>query len=97
MKDTHYYVYIMANRRRGTLYTGSTSDLLRRVYEHKNDFADGFTKKYGVHLLVYYEDAGTSAAALTRERQIKAWKRDWKIRLIEEHNPDWKDLYSGLA
>ena len=89
-------VYIMANKRNGTLYTGVTIDLPGRVWQHKNSVVDGFTKKYNVHLLVYYEVHGDKEAALLRERQIKKWDRQWKIELIEEQNPDWRDLYEDI-
>jgi putative endonuclease len=95
MKET-FYGYILASQRRGTLYIGVTSDLIKRVYEHKSGLVDGFTKQYGVHRLVYYEVAEDAEAALTRERQIKKWNRAWKLRLIEEHNPEWEDLYNSL-
>lgn len=89
-------VYILASQRNGTLYTGVTSDLVKRVWEHKNDLADGFTKKYGVHMLVYFELHGDMMAAITREKQVKKWNRKWKLRLIEEKNPQWKDLYETI-
>ncbi len=95
MKET-FYVYILASQRRGTLYIGVTSNLIKRVYEHKNDLVDGFTKKYKVHRLVYYEVTGDVETALSRERQMKKWNRVWKIRLIEENNPEWADLYDSL-
>ena len=82
------YVYILASRRNGTLYVGVTSDLIQRVWQHKNDLAEGFTKRYGVHRLVWYEECGTMEAAISREKAIKEWKRAWKIRLIEDHNAD---------
>ncbi|MDE3037198.1 MAG: GIY-YIG nuclease family protein [Pseudomonadota bacterium] len=91
-----YYVYILANIRNGTLYIGVTNDLIRRVCEHKNDLADGFTKKYGVHMLVWYEATENIEAAITREKQIKKWNRKWKLELIEKMNPDWKDLYEEI-
>jgi putative endonuclease len=91
-----YYVYILASRRNGTLYVGVTNDLLRRVYEHKSDLVDGFTKRYGVHLLVYHENTGDVASAIQREKQIKKWNRAWKIKMIERMNPDWKDLYNEI-
>jgi putative endonuclease len=91
-----HYVYILASRRNGTLYVGVTSDLLRRVDEHKNDFAAGFTKRYGVHTLVYFEVCGDREGAIQREKQIKEWKRRWKIELIEKVNPEWKDLYEQI-
>ena len=92
-----YYVYILASQRNGTLYVGMTRDLVRRVWEHKNDLVEAFTKKYGVHCLVWYEAAETPAAAIVREKQLKKWKRPWKLQLIEEENPTWSDLYDGLA
>jgi len=91
-----YYVYILASRRTGTLYVGVTNDLVRRVYEHKSDLVDGFTKRYGVHLLVYHENAGDVASAIQREKQIKKWNRAWKIKMIERMNPGWKDLYNEI-
>ena len=94
---SQYYVYILASRRNGTLYVGTTNDLIRRVWEHKNDLVEGFTKEYGVHCLVWYEAAETPTAAIVREKQLKKWKRAWKLQLIEEENPTWSDLYDGLA
>jgi len=93
----NYYVYILCNRRNGTLYTGVTSDLPKRIYEHKNDMADSFTKRYGVHCLVWYETHETAESAIMREKQIKKWKRQWKLQLIEKSNPHWSDLYEGLC
>jgi len=90
------YVYILASKKNGTLYTGVTSDLVKRVHEHKNDVIDGFTKKYQVHNLVYYEPHDDMSAAITREKQIKVWQRQWKINLIEKDNSEWKDLYEEL-
>ncbi len=90
------YVYIMASKKVGTLYVGVTSDLVKRVYEHKNGLTGGFTFKYKVHLLAYYEIHGDIAAAITREKQIKEWQRAWKIRMIERENPDWVDLYPRI-
>ena len=92
----YYYVYILASKKNGTLYIGVTNDLIRRIYEHKNDLNDGFTKKYQVHNLVYFELFEDSYNAIVREKRIKTWKREWKIELIEKNNPDWKDLYSDL-
>ena len=91
-----YYVYILASRRNGTLYTGVTSDLVKRVHEHKSGKVDGFTKTYGVHNLVYYETVDDVESAIVREKQIKRWKRAWKVELIEGVNPDWTDLYPDL-
>lgn len=92
-----FYVYILASKRNGTLYIGVTNNIIRRVFEHKNDLIDGFTKKYGVHRLVYYEQTEDIRSAIQREKRLKKWNRQWKIKLIEKHNPDWKDLYDGLA
>ena len=92
----HYYVYILASKIRGTLYIGVTSDLVKRTYEHKNDMVDGFTKDYKVHDLVYYETTNDITSAVTREKQLKKWKRAWKIELIEKSNSEWKDLYPSL-
>jgi putative endonuclease len=91
-----YFVYIMASQKNGTLYIGVSSNLKKRVYEHKNDLIDGFTKKYQIHKLVYFESTSDINAAIAREKQLKAWKRHWKIDLIEEENPDWEDLYDDL-
>ena len=89
-------VYILASKRNGTIYVGVTTDLVKRVYEHKNDVVDGFTKKYHVHMLVYFEMHNDIVMAITREKQIKKWNRAWKIQLIEQQNPEWQDLYDGL-
>ncbi|MBI1801285.1 MAG: GIY-YIG nuclease family protein [Chloroflexi bacterium] len=86
-------VYMLASRRNGTLYMGVTSDLLKRVWQHKNDVAEGFTKQYGVHTLVYYELHVTMLEAIRREKQLKKWNRAWKIALIEKENPHWQDLW----
>ena len=91
-----FFTYILASRRNGTLYTGSTDDLARRAWEHREKLARGFTAKYGVTLLVWYEVHQAREGALTREYQIKKWNRAWKLRLIEEMNPDWQDLYLTL-
>jgi putative endonuclease len=96
MKE-NFYVYILTSQKRGTLYIGVTSDLIKRVYEHKNGLVDGFTKKYGVHKLVYFEVLRDSERAIMRERQLKKWNRVWKLRLIEDHNPEWEDLYESLS
>jgi putative endonuclease len=90
-------VYILANRRNGTLYIGVTRDLARRSSEHREDIIDGFTKRYGVHMLVYAEFHATMGIAIEREKQIKKWRRAWKIRLIEEANPTWRDLYEEIG
>lgn len=89
-------VYLLASRRNGTLYVGVTSDLLKRVWEHKNHVVEGFTKRYGVDRLVWYELHETMESAIRREKAIKEWKRAWKRELIEKANPDWTDLYAGL-
>lgn len=86
------WVYILASSRNGTLYIGVTSDLIRRVDEHKQHTVGGFTKKYGVLILVWYDEHDTIESAILREKQMKKWKRAWKIRIIEENNPDWIDL-----
>jgi len=89
-------VYILASKRNGTLYIGVTSDLVKRVWQHKNDFVDGFTKEHGVHRLVWYEVRATMESAIAREKTLKAWKRAWKLEIIEEKNPGWDDLYEQL-
>ncbi len=90
-------VYILASAKRGTLYVGVTSNLIQRVWQHRQDAVDGFTKQYQVHRLVYYEVLEDMLAAITREKQIKKWNRAWKIELIEKANSDWQDLYIALA
>ena len=90
-------VYLLANKRSGTLYVGVTSNIAQRVWQHKNDLRPGFTSRYGVHRLVWYEAHDTMESAITREKAIKEWKRDWKIELIENSNPSWRDLFSDLA
>ena len=90
-------VYILASERNGTLYIGVTSDLVKRIWEHKSDFVDGFTKQYQVHTLVWYEMHGSMESAITREKQLKEWKRQWKIELIEKSNPYWNDLYPTIV
>ena len=89
-------VYILASKRNGTLYIGVTSDLPKRVWEHKNDWVEGFTKRYRVHHLVYYEVHESMESAISREKQIKKWKRIWKLDLIEKQNPDWRDLWEEI-
>jgi putative endonuclease len=89
-------VYMMASSRNGTLYIGVTSDLVARVWQHKNNAVDGFTKKYEIHTLVWYESHETMASAIAREKALKNWHRIWKIRIIEQMNPDWLDLYNEL-
>jgi len=92
-----YFVYILASKKNGTLYIGVTSNLLKRVYEHKNNLVEGFTQKYNVHKLVYYEIYQNIHDAITREKRIKKWKRQWKIELIEQSNPNWEDLFDSLG
>jgi len=92
-----YWVYILASALGGTLYIGVTSDLVRRIYEHRMGLAEGFTKKYGIHRLVYFEQYHDVEIAIRREKRLKKWNRAWKIRLIEEVNPDWVDLYPQIA
>ena len=89
-------VYMLASKRNGTIYTGVTSSLVKRVWQHKNNVVEGFTKKYSVHLLVWYELHETMESAIHREKMIKNWKRDWKIKEIEKKNPQWQDLFSTL-
>lgn len=91
-----YYVYILASKKNGTLYIGVTNDLLRRVFEHRSEMIDGFTKKYKVRKLVYYEHTNDIYSAIEREKMLKKWNRQWKIELIEQFNPDWNDLYEEL-
>jgi len=93
----NFYVYILSSKRNGTLYIGVTSDLAKRVYEHKNNLVDGFTKKYNLHNLVWYEIYESAESAITREKQMKKWKRSWKLKLIEQNNPGWMDLYESIC
>ena len=97
MSAKNYYVYMLASRRNGTLYTGVTNDLLRRTMEHKQKLVPGFTRRYGVDILVWYELHGDINRAIAREKQIKGWNRAWKIRLIENTNSGWNDLIPGLG
>ncbi len=96
MIEKHPAVYILASKRNGTLYTGVTSNLPARVWQHKNNVVDGFTKKHNVHQLVYFEMHGDMASAYGREKEIKKWNRSWKMELIEGENPEWKDLYEDI-
>ena len=89
-------VYVLASKRNGTLYIGVTNDLQRRVWEHKNDLVEGFTKRYGVHRLIYYELYEDMVSAITREKQMKKWNRAWKLELNEKHNPAWNDLWDAI-
>ncbi|MDP4010624.1 MAG: GIY-YIG nuclease family protein [Candidatus Roizmanbacteria bacterium] len=86
-------VYILANKRNGTLYIGVTADLVKRIWQHKNKLVSGFSSKYDLHMLIYYEPFDNIEHAISREKQLKAWKRKWKLALIESMNPDWNDLY----
>ena len=96
-QDKTFYVYLLASGIRGTLYVGVTSDLLKRVWEHKNKTVPGFTARYGIDQLVWFELHQTAEAAIRREKQIKEWKPDWKINLIDRENRYWADLYPGLG
>jgi len=96
MVHKNYFVYILASKKNGTLYIGVTNDLIKRVYQHKNNLVDGFTKKHNVHRLVYYETTNDIQSAIIREKQLKKWNRKWKLELIEKENPEWKDLYNDL-
>ena len=95
--EKQYYVYILAGRRNGTLYTGVTSNLIKRVWEHKEKAVDGFTKRYNIDKLVYFEQYQDSVKAISREKRIKKYPRKWKLNLIERENPRWKDLYKDLV
>lgn len=95
--EKQYYVYILASQERGTLYTGVTSDLVKRVWEHKNKVVEGFTGKYDVDRLVYFEVFGEVEEAIKHEKRLKKYKRDWKMNLIERQNPHWDDLYDGIC
>ena len=97
MPGGRFYVYIMAKRQNSTFYVGVTSDLSKRVWEHKNEAADAFTKKYGVKALVYYEAFDDPESAIKREKRLKKWNRPWKMRVIEEMNPKWEDLYEKIC
>jgi putative endonuclease len=88
-----YYIYILASKKNGVLYNGMTNDLMKRVFEHKKKMIDGFTKKYNVNKLVYYELTNQPQDAINREKRLKKWKQEWRIELIEKMNPNWKDLY----
>ena len=92
-----FYVYILASERNGTLYIGVTSDLVKRVWQHREKSTEGFTKKYSVKNLVWFEVHSDAASAITREKQLKKWNRDWKINLIQQDNPTWRDLYADIT
>lgn len=96
-QEQHCFVYILASRPNGTLYVGKTTDLVQRVWQHKAGLVPGFTKKYSVHKLVYYEIHDSEENALLREKRIKRWRRAWKIQMIEESNPEWEDLYDSVT
>jgi len=95
--DRQFYVYILTNRPYGTMYVGVTNDLVRRVWEHKGEFVAGFSKEHGLDRLVWYEVHATAYEAITREKLIKKWHRDWKVNLIQAVNPGWEDLYAAIA
>lgn len=97
MRERQPAVYLLASKPNGTLYVGVTSDLVKRVWQHRNGLVEGFTKRYGVHRLVWFEQAETMIAAITREKQIKKWNRIWKIELIKQTNPQWCDLWPEIA
>ncbi|RDX36093.1 GIY-YIG nuclease family protein [Kangiella sp. HD9-110m-PIT-SAG07] len=94
--EKELYVYIKASQRKGTLYIGVTSDLIKRVWQHKSNVIEGFTDRYKIHGLVYYEKHENSYSAIQRERRLKEWQRKWKLELIESTNPDWRDLYDEI-
>jgi len=97
MREIRPCVYLLASERNGTLYVGVTSDLVKRAWQHRNEVVDGFTEEYGVHLLVWFEQHETMESAILREKQIKKWKRKWKLELIEASNPYWKDLWHDIT
>jgi putative endonuclease len=97
VQDHCYFVYILASQRNGTLYVGVTNDLIRRVQEHREGLVEGFTRRYRVKLLVFYEGHQDIREAITREKRIKRWRRDWKLQLIERSNPRWRDLWLDLT
>jgi len=92
-----YWVYIITNKKQGTLYIGVTSNLVQRIFQHKNKVFEGFSKKYDLTQLVYFEESNEINLAISREKQIKKWNRGWKIELIEKNNPDWQDLFTGFV
>jgi putative endonuclease len=97
MRPNWAYVYLLASRRNGTLYVGVTSDLVKRVWEHRNDFVEGFTQRYSVHRLVWFECHESIVVAIAREKSLKSWRRAWKVRLIESANAEWRDLYPDIC
>ncbi len=92
-----YFIYILASKQNGTLYVGITNDIVRRVFQHKNNEVEGFTAKYQAHRLVWYESCSDVHGAIAREKQLKKWNRKWKLALIEESNPQWRDLYDEIT
>lgn len=94
--DKSFFVYVLASKPNGVLYIGVTSDLVKRIHQHRSGEVDGFTKKYNVKQLVFFEEHADSEAAIKREKQLKKWKRDWKVELIEKSNPTWRDLYHDI-
>ena len=96
MEEKQPAVYLMASKRNGTLYIGVTSDLIKRVWQHKNSIINGFSKQYNVHMLVWYEIHSTMESAINREKRLKSWSRQWKLDLIEKMNPEWEDLYNSI-
>lgn len=97
MRSLSPCVYLLASGPRGTLYVGVTSDLIQRIWQHRNDLVDGFTRRYRVHCLVWYEQHATMDSAIAREKAIKGWKRAWKLELVESFNSDWRDLYPDIV
>ena len=97
MMEKRFYVYILASKRNGTLYLGVISDIVNRAWQHKNDLVEGFTRKYGVKKLVYYEIYKDAESAIKREKQLKKWRRAWKLELIEKKNSEWRDLYPDIC
>ncbi len=97
MKEKQFYVYILTNKAYGVFYVGVTSNLIKRVYEHKNELADGFSKQYKLKMLVYYEIFEDAENAIKREKRLKRWSREWKIEAINNFNPEWKDLYEDIC
>jgi putative endonuclease len=95
--DRQFYVYRLANEPYGTFYVGITNDLIRRAWEHRNDFVKGFTREYGPHRLVWYEAHATAIEAIKREKAIKRWHRDWKVNLVQAMNPSWDDLFDSIT
>ena len=95
--EKRFFIYIMTNKKHGTIYTGVTNDLSGRVWQHKNNVVEGFTAKHALHRLVYFEKHGTVISAIKREKQIKKWKREWKFQLIEKDNLEWRDLYEEIV